>query len=49
MKLTVFFVLVALCVAGSIFTAFDKMRRLKKVEVKNHRVNIRKIKDIVTE
>ncbi len=49
MKLTVFFVLVALCVAGSIFTAFDKMRRLKSVEARNHRVNVRKIKDIVTE
>ena len=49
MKLTVFFIMVALCVGGSIFTAFDKMRRLKKVEVRNHRVNLRKIKDIVTE
>lgn len=49
MKLIVFFVMVALCVAGSIFTAFDKMRKLKVVENRSRRVNLRQIKDIVTE
>ena len=36
MKLVVFFIMVVLCVAGSIFTAFDKMRRLKGVEGKKN-------------
>lgn len=50
MKLVVFFIMVVLCIAGSIFTAFDKMRRLKGVEgKKNQRLRMREIKDIVTE
>lgn len=50
MKLVVFFIMVVLCVVGSIFTAFDKMRRLKGVEgKKNQRLRMREIKDIVTE
>lgn len=49
MQLTVFFVLVALCVAGSIFTAFDKMKRLKKIEARNQKTDIRKIRDVVSE
>lgn len=50
MKLVVFFIMVVLCIAGSIFTAFDKMRRLKGVEgKKSQRFRMREIKDIVTE
>lgn len=49
MQLTVFFILVALCVAGSIFTAFDKMKRLKKIEVRNKKPDIRKIRDMISE
>lgn len=49
MKLIVFFVMVALCVAGSIFTAFDKMRKLKGIEHKSRRVSLKQINDIVTE
>ncbi len=50
MKLVVFFIMVVLCIAGSIFTAFDKMRRLKGVEgKKSQRLRMREIKDIVTE
>lgn len=49
MKLIVFFVMVALCVAGSIFTAFDKMRKLNGIEKKSRRATIKEIRDIVTE
>lgn len=49
MKLIVFFVMVALCVAGSTFTAFDKMRKLNGIEKKSRRATIKEIRDIVTE
>ena len=50
MKLVVVFMMVVLCIAGSSFTAFDKMRRLNGAESKkNQRLRMREIKDIVTE
>ncbi len=49
MQLTVFFIMVILCVAGSIFTAFDKMNRLKKIKVRNQKPDIRKIRDVISE
>lgn len=43
MQIAVFFIMLVLCMAGVIFTAFDKKRKLEKVR------SIKEIKDIIPE
>lgn len=43
MQIAVFFIMLALCMAGVIFTAFDKKKKLAKVK------SIKEIKDIIPE
>lgn len=43
MQIAVFFILLTLCTAGVVFTAFDKRKKLAKVK------SVREIKDIIPE